>query len=44
MVALIEDLRVEIEKVGERKAVAFLEFVGGSVAEEVLGLGISEGR
>lgn len=39
MVALIEDLRVEIEKVGECKAVDFTEFLGRSIAEDVFGLG-----
>lgn len=44
MVALIEDLRGEMENVGECIAVVFLELLGRSTAEDVLGLGGSEGR
>lgn len=44
IVALIEDLRVEIENVGECKAVPFFQLVGPSTAEEVFGLGGSKGR
>lgn len=44
IVALSEDLRVEIDNVGKCKAAAFLELVGRSIAGDVFGLGGSEGR
>ena len=43
VVALIEDLRVEMETVGECKVVALLRLVGASTDEDVFGLGGSKG-
>lgn len=43
LVALIEDARVEMEKVGECKPAAFLEVVETSAPEDVFGLGGSVG-
>lgn len=42
LVALTEEIRVEIENVGECKAVVLFRFVGISIAGAVLGLGDSK--
>lgn len=42
--ALMEDVRGEMEKVGECKVVAFIELVAASVLEDVFGPGGSEVR
>ena len=44
MVALIEDLRVEMENLGDCKPEVFTELVGGSIAEDAFGLRGSGGR
>lgn len=44
VVALIEDLRVEIENFGDCKPEVFTELVGGSIAEDAFGLRGSGGR